>query len=89
MHRFTKIVLFTLAIISVFEVLSDSPNAKDHSEEEHDAFREFDDPADKYSEVAQDEPLKIRAPTGEDNAPSKSFVPPMDMPPIKFAYWQA
>jgi|EndMetStandDraft_6_1072998.scaffolds.fasta_scaffold1354170_1 hypothetical protein len=47
MHRFTKVLLFGLAIISVFEVLSDSPNAKEHSEEEHDAFREFDDPADK------------------------------------------
>jgi hypothetical protein len=73
----------------VFEVLSDSPggNAKEHSEEEHDAFREFDDPADKYSEGAQDEPLEIRAPTSNDKVPSKNFVPPMNMPPVKFAYW--
>jgi len=88
MHRFTKVVLILLAIISVFEVFSDNQhtNTKDHSEEEHDAFREFDDPAEKYTEAAQDEQLEIRAPTGSDNAPGKTFIPPMDMPPIKFAY---
>ncbi|KAI6191896.1 putative esophageal gland cell secretory protein 6 [Aphelenchoides bicaudatus] len=92
MHKFTKIVLFTLAIISVFEVLSDSPQekSKGHSEDEHDAFREFDDPADKYTQETQNdqaEHLEIRAPSGSDsNTPSKTFIPPMNMPPIRFAY---
>lgn len=87
MHRFTKIVLFSLAIVSIIEVFSD-PQTKvksDHSEDEHD-FREFDDPADKYSEAAQEEQLEIRAPSGEGNVPGKTFVPPMNMPPIKFSY---
>lgn len=90
MHRFTKVILFSLAIVSVIEVFSDTPKEakSDNSAEEHD-FREFDDedPAEKYRADAQnDEHLEIRAPTGDGNSPGKSFIPPMDLPPIKFAY---
>lgn len=88
MHRFTKILLCVLAILSVFEVFSDTQTGKaGHSEEEHD-FREFDDdPAEKYSENAQEEHLEIRSPSGDGSAPGKTFIPPMDMAAIKFSYW--
>lgn len=90
MHLFTKVILSVLLVISVIEVFSDDKHQKvkkDHSEEEHDAFREFDDPAEKYTADSQDEHLEIRAPSDDGHAPGSTFIPPMNMPQIRFAYW--
>lgn len=91
MNTFTKLVVLSLTVLSIIEVFSDThQHSGKHGEDEHDAFREFDDPADKYAEDAavHEEELEIRAPSGADDAAMrpKSFVPPMDMPPIKFSY---
>ncbi|KAI6173661.1 putative effector protein [Aphelenchoides besseyi] len=87
MHPFTKIVVLSLTALSILEVFSDPYGSSEkHVEEEHDAFREFDDPADKYTGHEHEEPLEIRAPSDHGNSAPKSFIPPMDMPPIRFAY---
>jgi hypothetical protein len=89
MHIFTKVLLLLLAIVSIIEVFSDNPHSakSDQNTDEHD-FREFDEePAEKYAESAQEEHIEIRQPSEDTNVPGKSFIPPMNMPPIRFAYW--
>lgn len=90
--RFTAIVVISL-LISVYEVFSNGNNGDEH--EKDNSFKQFDDsdeeePSFKYSKDAQrdlaageEEEVMIREPAGA----KKTFKPPINMPPVKFAFW--
>lgn len=89
MQKFTAVVVLSLTVISLFEVFMNSQEADaGHAEDSHDAFSEFDDPSDQYtaSQKEHEEPLEIREQVSTE-AGKSTFVPPIDMPPIRFAFW--
>lgn len=77
-----------ITIVSIIEVLTDP--TKSHEE---DAFQEFDESSDyKYTKEANEpipgdleEDIEIRAPRKSSQGKIKT---PMNMPPIRFTYWQ-
>jgi hypothetical protein len=98
MDRRFAILLAIATIVSIYEVVSNNnekqQKGRENSAEQNDAdsFKQFEDaeeePAYKYSEEAQqqndreDEEVQIREPAG--HGPIK---PPINMPPITFAFW--
>ena len=99
MDKIFVILLATTTIISIYEVVSNENTQLKEGDEaktqnEKDSFSQFDEvnneePSYKYSEEAQEEgredELKIREPTREK--PKGAFKPPINMPPVKFAFW--
>lgn len=97
MDRKFVILLCVVTIFSIYEVLSNNNadyNNNNKEEETKDSFKQFDEefeeqPAYKYTNDAQklqdDEQVPIREPTRHDT--KTGFKPPINMPPIKFAFW--
>lgn len=80
-------LLSVVLIISLYEILIRG-DSEDTNEDSFKQFEDVEEPSYKYSKEAQDDvesddAVKIREPTGSKEA----FKPPMNMPPVTFAFW--
>lgn len=96
MNRAFATVFGIIFVISILEVTtSNFKESNEHDENMQDeAFHEFDEDSYEYPNKAahqndekleNDDTIKIRQPTGVK--PNTAFKTPINMPPVRFAFW--